>query len=120
MNYPNVFLHGGDYNPDQWLDYPEVLLEDIRLMKLAGINAVSLGIFAWARLEPEEGRYDFEWMDEIVERLTENGIGIVLATPSAARPAWLAQRYPEVLRCNDRFERMHYGERHNHCLTSPV
>ena len=56
MNYPNVFLHGGDYNPDQWLDYPEVLLEDIRLMKLAGINAVSLGIFAWARLEPEEGR----------------------------------------------------------------
>ena len=120
MNYPNVFLHGGDYNPDQWLDYPEVLLEDIRLMKLAGINAVSLGIFAWARLEPEEGRYDFEWMDEIVERLTENGIGIVLATPSAARPAWLAQRYPEVLRCNERFERMHYGERHNHCLTSPV
>ena len=120
MKFPGVFLHGGDYNPDQWLDSPEVLLEDVRLMRLAGINAVSVGIFAWARLEPEEGRYDFAWLDEIVNRLTENGIGIVLATPSAARPAWLAQKYPEVLRCNERFERMHFGERHNHCLTSPV
>ena len=120
MKVPRIFLHGGDYNPDQWLDRPDVLREDIRLMHLAGINAVSVGIFAWARLEPEEGRYDFAWLDEIVDRLRENGIGIVLATPSGARPAWMAQRYPEVLRCNERFERMHFGERHNHCLTSPV
>ncbi|MBQ9324287.1 MAG: beta-galactosidase [Clostridia bacterium] len=117
---PEVFLHGGDYNPDQWLDYPEILEKDIALMQQAHVNAVSLGIFSWALLEKEEGVYDFSWMDRIVERLTEAGIGIILATPSGARPAWLAQKYPEVLRCNERFVRQHFGRRHNHCLTSPV
>ena len=118
--HPVRFLHGGDYNPDQWLEYPEVLRRDIELMKEAHVNAVSVGIFSWAFLEPEEGRYEFGWLDEIIDRLTDNGIGIILATPSAARPAWLAQKYPEVLRCGADFERRHFGERHNHCLTSPV
>ena len=118
--HPERFLHGGDYNPDQWLEYPGVLERDISLMKEAHVNAVSVGIFSWAFLEPEEGRYEFSWLDEIIGRLTDNGINIILATPSAARPAWLAQKYPEVLRCDENFERRHYGERHNHCLTSPV
>ena len=56
-------LHGGDYNPDQWLDCPEVLEEDVRLMKLAGINSASVAIFAWKALEPEEGVYNFTWLD---------------------------------------------------------
>ena len=118
--HPERFLHGGDYNPDQWLEYPEVLERDIALMKEAHVNAVSVGIFSWAFLEPEEGRYEFDWLDDIIGRLTDNGIRIILATPSAARPAWLAQKYPEVLRCDENFERRHFGERHNHCLTSPV
>jgi len=116
--FPHM-LHGCDYNPDQWLDRPDILEEDIRLMHKAHVNCVSLGIFSWARLEPSEGVYDFEWLDEIIERLHKGGINIILATPSAARPAWMAQHHEEVLRVNDHYQRMHFGERHNHCPTSP-
>lgn len=93
--FPHM-LHGGDYNPEQWLDQPEVLEEDIRLFRKAHINCVSLGIFSWAKLEPEEGVYDFGWLDEIIDRLYANGIYTVLATPSGARPQWLAQN---IRRC---------------------
>lgn len=116
--FPHM-LHGGDYNPDQWLDRPDILEADIRLMHQANVNCVSLAIFSWVRLEPEEGRYDFEWLDAIIERLHQGGIQIILATPSAARPAWMAQHHPEVLRVNAQHQRLHFGERHNHCLTSP-
>ncbi len=114
------FLHGGDYYPEQWLEYPDILEEDIRLMKEANITMVSLGIFSWAFLEPEEGRYEFGWLDRVVDRLTAAGIDIDLGTPSGARPAWLAEKYPEVLRYDRYFREFHYGQRHNHCLTSPV
>lgn len=113
-------LHGGDYNPEQWLDQPEVLEEDIRLFRKAHINCVSLGIFSWAKLEPEEGVYDFGWLDEIIDRLYANGIYTVLATPSGARPQWLAQKYPEVLRVRPDGLRNFYGHRQNHCYTSPL
>lgn len=116
----NGFVHGGDYNPEQWLDRPDILEEDVRLMKKAGVNSVSVGIFSWSKLEPVEGEFHFEWLKEIIDRLYENGIYTVLATPSGARPAWLAQKYPEVLRVNDMGVRNHFGARHNHCLTSPV
>ena len=112
-------LHGGDYNPDQWLNYPQVLQEDVRLMKLAGINSASIAIFAWKALEPEEGVYTFEWLDETMDRLYENGVSVILATPSGARPAWMDQKYPEVLRVNEYGVRNYHGERHNHCYTSP-
>lgn len=113
-------VHGGDYNPDQWLETPEIIDEDMRLMKLAHINSASVGIFSWAMLEPEEGVYNFEWLDEIMDKLHENGVGVILATPSGARPAWLAQKYPEVLRVEKTGIRNEYGVRHNHCLTSPI
>lgn len=113
-------LHGGDYNPEQWLDKPEVLAEDIRLMKRAEINCVTLGVFSWANLEPEEGVYNFDWLEEIINRLYENGIYTVLATPSGARPAWLTHKYPETARVERNLIRNHHGGRHNHCYTSPV
>ena len=116
----NCLLHGGDYNPEQWLDHPEILEEDIERFHEAGINTVSMGIFSWAFLEPEEGVYRFEWMEKIIDHLYENGISVILATPSGARPRWLADKYPEVLRVNERRERELFGKRHNHCLTSPV
>lgn len=116
----NHLLHGGDYNPEQWFDYPEILKDDIRMMKKAHINTVSLGIFAWCKLEPVEGVYDFDWLAEIIDRLYENGISVNLATPSGARPHWMADRYPEILRVNKDGSRNHFGMRHNHCYTSPV
>ena len=113
-------LHGCDYNPDQWLDRPDILEEDIQYMKKAGINCVSLGIFAWAALEPEEGVYTFGWLGEIIENLHQNGIVTFLATPSGARPVWMAKKYPEVLRTGSDLVRGEMGDRHNHCYTSPV
>lgn len=112
------FLFGGDYNPEQWLDRPDILEEDIRLMKKAGVNVVSLGIFSWAEEEPEEGVFKFDWLSDIIHNLYDNGIYTILATPSGARPRWLAEKYPEVLRVNERREKTLFGERHNHCLTS--
>ena len=114
------FLHGGDYNPDQWLDRPDILERDIEMMHKAHVNCVSIGIFSWALLEPEEGVYDFDWLDEVIDRLWKGGIHIILATPSGARPAWMAQKYPEVLRVESNFQRNHFGNRHNHCPSSPV
>lgn len=114
------FLHGGDYNPDQWLHYPEILEQDIDLMKKAHCNAMSVGIFAWSALEPEEGRYEFGWLDDVIDRLFQNGIYTILATPSGARPAWMSQKYPEVLRVDENRVRHLHGQRHNHCLTSPI
>jgi len=112
--------HGGDYNPDQWLDRPEVLDEDFRLFPLAGVNAVSVGIFAWTKLEPEDGRYDFGWLDSLMDRLAKAGMKAILATPSGAKPAWMSQKYPEILRYGANRVRDLHGNRHNHCYTSPV
>lgn len=113
-------LHGGDYNPEQWLQYPEILEEDLALMKKANVNCVSLGIFSWASLEPEEGRYDFSWLESMIGRLYENGIRVILATPSGAMPHWLTARYPEVMQTAADGRRNLPGRRHNFCYTSPV
>ena len=112
-------LHGGDYNPDQWLDRPDILEEDVRMMKKAGINSASLGIFAWSAYEPVEGEFHFEWMEEIIDNLYRNGIYTILSTPSGARPAWLDEKYPEAMRVDAGGVRNHHGSRHNHCMTSP-
>ncbi len=113
-------LHGGDYNPDQWKDTPEIWDEDMRLMQLSGCNAMSIGIFSWVALEPEEGKYDFGWLDTIMDKLADNQAYAILATPSGARPAWLSEKYPEVLRVGTNRVRNLHGGRHNHCYTSPV
>lgn len=113
-------LHGADYNPDQWLHDPKVLDEDVRLMKLAGCNVMSVAIFAWSRLEPREGVYDFEWLDRTMDRLHAGGVGVMLATPTGARPAWLTKAYPHTSRVFRNGPRASAGGRHDHCPTSPV
>ena len=113
-------LSGGDYNPEQWLDEPEILAQDVQYMKEAGINAVSMGIFSWSSLEPKEGEYHLDWLEERVNTLYENGIYTIMATPSGARPKWLADKYPEVLRVDENRVRHLFGGRHNHCYTSAV
>lgn len=112
-------LHGADYFPEQWQDHPEILAEDIRLMKLAKCNVMSIGMFAWSKLEPEEGVFTFEWLDQILDTFAENGIYAFLATPSGARPAWMSEKYPEVLRVGGNRVRNLHGMRHNHCFSSP-
>src|ERR1035441_6368943 len=113
-------LHGGDYNAVQWLDQSQILKDDMRLMKLANCNAVSVGIFAWTALEPAEGRFTFGWLDKIMDDLAANGTYAVLATPSGAKPAWMSQKYPEILRVENNGILNRHGKRHNHCFTSPV
>jgi beta-galactosidase len=111
-------LHGGDYNPDQWPE--EIWDEDMRLMKLAHCNTMTVSIFSWTKLEPEEGRFEFDWLDRVMDMLAENGAYAVLATPTGARPAWMSAKYPEVLRVRPDGGRNLHGRRHNHCFSSPV
>lgn len=113
-------LHGGDYNPEQWLDCPDILEKDLDMLTEAGCNVVTLGVFSWSTLEPEEGRFCFDWLENIINKLYERGISVILATPSGARPKWLADKYPEVLRVDSERKRALFGFRHNHCYTSPV
>ena len=119
MKEPRL-LHGGDYNPDQWLNHPQILQDDITFMKEVKANAFSVGIFAWAALEPQEGVFNFDWLDKVINDIHSIGGNVILATPSGARPAWLSQKYPEVLRTNSRNEKMLHGNRHNHCFSSPI
>lgn len=92
---PAQIYYGGDYNPEQW---PEsVWLEDVRLMREAGVNIVSLGIFSWAKLQPSEKRFDFGWLDRIMDLLADNGVGVCLATATASPPPWLSAKYPGML-----------------------
>lgn len=114
------FIHGADYNPEQWIGYDGIWDEDMRLMKLANCNELSVGIFSWAKLEPREGEYDFSFLDEIIDKIAANGGKVILSTPSGARPHWLADKYPEVLRVRPNGNREHFRARHNHCFTSPV
>lgn len=114
------FIHGADYNPEQWIDDKSIWDADMELMHRANCNEMSVGIFSWAKLEPAEGEYDFTFLDEIIEKIGANGGKIILATPSGARPHWMADKYPEVLRVNPFGQRNRFGGRHNHCFTSPV
>lgn len=120
--FPQIkgIMHGGDYNPEQWLDRPDILAEDIRLMKKAGINSATLGVFSWSAYEPVEGEFHFDWLVKIIDELYSNGIYTVMATPSGARPAWLDEKYPEAMRVDKRGLRAHHGVRHNHCMSSPA
>lgn len=113
-------LYGGDYNPEQWLDYPEILKQDIELMREAKINTVTLGIFSWSTLEPKEGIFNFDWLEDIIKKLEENKINVILGTPSGAKPTWLGNKYEEVRVVRDDGIRELQGNRHNFCTNSPI
>ncbi|MDX3227684.1 beta-galactosidase [Streptomyces sp. ME19-01-6] len=109
--------YGGDYNPEQW---PESLWpEDIRLMREAGVTMVSVGIFSWALLEPEPGRYDFGWLDRLLDLLHEAGIAVDLGTPTVAPPAWFYSAHREALPVSREGVRYEFGSRGAICHSSP-
>ena len=110
--------YGGDYNPDQWPE--EVWDDDVRLMKKAGVNLVSVGIFSWAKIETSEGVYDFDWLDRIIDKLGEAGIAVDLASATASPPMWLTQAHPEVLGKDYRGDVCQPGARQHWRPTSPV
>lgn len=113
---PSEILFGGDYNPDQWDD--TVIEQDMRYFKEAGINLVILPVFSWAKLEPSEGVYSFEWLDQILDKIWENGIHFCLATPTVAQPAWLSKQYPEVLPVDISGRKRTHGMRVFFCYNS--
>ncbi|MGP8205594.1 MAG: beta-galactosidase, partial [Acidimicrobiales bacterium] len=110
--------YGADYNPEQWPR--DVWDEDVRLMKEAGVDLVTVGVFSWAQLEPAEGRFSFDWLRDVLNLLSGAGIGVGLATPTAAPPAWLSARYPDVLPVDRMGVRYSYGSRQSICICSPT
>lgn len=114
----NKLSFGGDYNPEQWPE--EVWEEDMRLFKLAHIDTVTLNVFSWAKLQPDENTYTFEQLDKIMNMARDNGLKVVLATATAAHPAWMARKYPEILRTEANGARRKFGSRHNSCPNSLV
>ena len=117
LRLPGI-AYGGDYNPEQWPE--DVWVEDMRLMREAGVNMVSVGIFSWALLEPAEGVYDFSHMDRLLDLLHENGIAADLATPTAAPPAWFFKAHPQALPVDRDGRRLSYGSRQTFCPSSPA
>lgn len=115
--WPKI-MYGGDYNPEQWPR--EVWDEDIRLFKLAGIDIATVNVFAWTLNQPDEETYRFEWLDDVVEKLHANGITVCMGTSTAAHPAWMAARYPDVLTVDANGNKRKYGRRHNSCPSSPT
>ncbi len=121
--YEKVWKHnkmnfGGDYNPEQWDE--SVWEEDMRLFKLAHVDTVTLNVFSWAALQPSEDVYDFSKLDKIMKMVKDNGLKVVLATSTAAHPAWMAKRYPEILRVEFNGMKRKFGGRHNSCPNSQV
>lgn len=113
----NKILYGGDYNPEQWPE--EIWEEDMRLLRLAHVDIVTLNVFNWALLQPDEDTYDFERLDRIMELVRKNGMKVFLATSTAAHPAWMARKYPDVLRAYNNGIRRKFGRRHVSCPNSP-
>ena len=112
----NVIYYGGDYNPDQWDE--DVWEEDIKLMKVFRVNVVTLPIFSWAKLQPSEDIFDFSWLDRVVDLLRKNNIFIIMATPTAAQPAWMSKKYPEMLITDVEGRKRRHGGRANFCPNS--
>ena len=111
-------LYGGDYNPEQWPE--DTWEEDMRLLKLAHIDVVTLNVFSWASLQPDENTYCFEKLDKIMELVRKHGLKVCLATSTGAHPAWMARKYPDILRTEFNGMRRKFGGRHNSCPNSPT
>ncbi|MFE5239678.1 MULTISPECIES: beta-galactosidase [unclassified Streptomyces] len=117
LNVPGI-AYGGDYNPEQWpLD---VQLEDVELMREAGVGLLSVAIFSWAQLEPREGEFDFEWLDAVLDRLHAAGIRVALATATASPPPWLTRKHPEILPERPDGTVLNQGSRQSYAVSSPL
>ncbi|WFE92839.1 beta-galactosidase [Micromonospora sp. WMMD987] len=110
--------HGGDYNPEQWS--AATWREDVELMRRARVTLVTVGVFAWSRLEPAPGRYDFGWLDEVLGLLHDGGVRVALATPTASPPPWFSLAHPDALPVTAQGVRLHHGSRDTYCAAAPA
>jgi len=109
---------GGDYNPEQWS--ADVRAEDLDLMRLARVDLATVGVFAWALVEPRPGEFDFRFFDKVIDDLYDAGVHLSLATMTASPPAWLSASHPEVLPMRADGTRLWPGARQHYCPSSPV
>lgn len=109
--------HGACFYPELWDE--DVLDEDIRMMKRAGINVVRIGEFAWSRMEPEEGRIAVGFFAGVIRKLYDNKIETVMCTPTATPPIWLTHGHPERMHVNEKGETMGHGSRQHACTNHP-
>ncbi|MEU6273758.1 beta-galactosidase [Streptomyces populi] len=110
--------YGGDYNPEQWPR--EVWHEDVRLMREAGVNLVTVGVFSWSRIQPRPGVHDWSLHDEVLDLLHDNGIAVDLATPTAAPPPWFTRKHPDARPVTASGTRLAHGSRQVFCPSSPA
>ncbi|MGB7450429.1 MAG: beta-galactosidase [Ornithinimicrobium sp.] len=110
-------LFGGDVNPEQWS--VQTLDEDVEAMKSAGFTFATVGVFAWALLEPEPGRYELDWLERIVDRLHGADIVVDLATATASPPPWFARVHPAAMPVDRQGLRLSHGSRQTWCPSSP-
>ena len=110
--------YGGDYNPEQW--DPAVWKEDVDLMRQAGVNLVTVGVFSWSSLEPAPGEYDFAWLDQVLDLLHDGGVKVDLATPTASPPPWFSRLHPEALPVTADGVRLTHGSRDTYCVCAPA
>ncbi len=117
-NKVSKILYGGDYNPEQWPR--EVWDEDMRMFDIAGIDIATVNVFSWALNQPDEETYQFDWLDEVMDLLHKHGVHACMGTSTAAHPAWMATRYPDVLLVDEEGRKRKFGRRHNSCPNSPT
>lgn len=108
---------GAAYYPEDWDESEQEY--DIKMMKKAGINIVRIGEFAWSKMEPKPGQFDFEWLHRVVNRLGEADIAVIMGTPTATPPIWLSKLYPDVLVLNRDGRRTQHGGRRHCCSNNP-
>ncbi|GGN67735.1 beta-galactosidase [Actinoplanes lobatus] len=113
-----MLFFGGDYNPEQWPE--EVWAEDVALMRQAGVNIATVGVFSWSNLEPEPGRYEFGWLDRVLDRLHDGGVRVALATPTASPPPWFTLAHPEAMPAGADGIRLTHGSRDTYCVSAPA
>ncbi|WP_282935335.1 beta-galactosidase [Paenibacillus sp. RC67] len=117
FRFPKI-VYGGDYNPEQFPK--EIWDEDMRLFQLAGIDIATLNVFSWSLNQPDEDTFRFEWLDEMMNKLHANGVQVCMGTSTAAHPAWMARKYPDILTVTADGKKRKYGRRHNSCPNSPT
>src|SRR5690349_6633152 len=112
-----AIYYGGDYNPEQWPE--DVWREDVELMRRAGVNLATVGVFSWARIQPGEGEFDYAWLDRVLDLLHEGGIAVDLATGTASTPPWATAGYPGILAQTREGATLWLGSRQHYAPSSP-